>query len=328
MIYKSYLVEQNINILKKDVILIYGENDGLKSDLKKKLRLSNSSTNIKNTTQEEILKSQNIFFEDFLNNSLFDEKKIYFIEQVNDKFLSIVQEIEKRSDGQKVYLFASVLEKKSKLRNYIEKSKKIDVIPCYIDNEITLKNIIRERLKDFKELTPESMNIMLDNSNLNRVSLNNELDKVETYFIDKKISLSSLVELLNRNDNLDITSLKDSALNGNKQKTNRLLNDTVLENDKIIYYINLLYQRLNKLNEILSVKNLPLEKTIDNIKPTIFWKDKPVIKEQAKRWDRTKINLMLKKIFNIEIMIKSNSNIQKDILFKKLIIDICEIANS
>jgi len=328
MIYKSYLVEQNINILKKDVILIYGENDGLKSDLKKKLRLSNSSTNIKNTTQEEILKSQNIFFEDFLNNSLFDEKKIYFIEQVNDKFLSIVQEIEKRSDGQKVYLFAPVLEKKSKLRNYIEKSKKIDVIPCYIDNEITLKNIIRERLKDFKELTPESMNIMLDNSNLNRVSLNNELDKVETYFIDKKISLSSLVELLNRNDNLDITSLKDSALNGNKQKTNRLLNDTVLENDKIIYYINLLYQRLNKLNEILSVKNLPLEKTIDNIKPTIFWKDKPVVKEQAKRWDQTKINLMLKKIFNFEIMIKSNSNIQKGILFKKLIIDICEFANS
>jgi hypothetical protein len=35
MIYKSYLVEQNINILKKDVVLIYGENDGLKSDLKK-----------------------------------------------------------------------------------------------------------------------------------------------------------------------------------------------------------------------------------------------------------------------------------------------------
>ena len=62
MIYKSYLVEQNINILKKDIILIYGENDGLKNDLKKKLRLNNSSTKIKNTTQEEILKDQNIFF--------------------------------------------------------------------------------------------------------------------------------------------------------------------------------------------------------------------------------------------------------------------------
>lgn len=100
---------------------------------------------------------------------MFDEKKIYFIEQVNDKFLSLVQEIEKRVDGQKIYLFAQVLDKKSKLRNYMEKSKKIDVIPCYIDNEIALKNIIRERLKDFKELTPETVNIMLDHANLNRV---------------------------------------------------------------------------------------------------------------------------------------------------------------
>ena len=123
----------------------------------------------------------------------------------------------------------------------IEKqSKKIDVIPCYIDNEIALKNIIRERLKDFKELTPETVNIMLDHANLNRVSLNNELDKIETYFIDKKISLSSLLKLLNRNENLDITSLKDSAICGNKHKTNKLLNDTVIENDKIVYYINLL----------------------------------------------------------------------------------------
>jgi hypothetical protein len=39
MIYKSYLVEQNINILKKDVVLIYGENDGLKGDLKKKIKI-------------------------------------------------------------------------------------------------------------------------------------------------------------------------------------------------------------------------------------------------------------------------------------------------
>jgi len=328
MIYKSYLVEQNVNILKNDIILIYGENDGLKSDLKKKLRFNGIKTNIKNTNQEEFLKNQDVFFEDLLNNSLFDEKKIYFIEQVNDKFLSLMQEIEKKVDGQKIYLFAQVLDKKSKLRNYMEKSKKIDVIPCYIDNEIALKNIIRERLKDFKELTPETVNIMLDHANLNRVSLNNELDKIETYFIDKKISLSSLLKLLNRNENLDITSLKDSAICGNKHKTNKLLNDTVIENDKIVYYINLLYQRLSKLNEILSLKNISLEKSIENIKPPIFWKDKSIVKEQAMKWSQKKINLMLKKIFDIEIVVKSNSNIQKDVLFKKLLVDICEFANA
>ena len=41
-----------------------------------------------------------------------------------------------------------------------------------------------------------------------------------------------------------------------------------------------------------------------------------------------KFNYLPKKIFDIEIVVKSNSNIQKDILFKKLLVDICEFANA
>ena len=37
MIYKSYLVEENIEILKNNLVLIYGENLGLINDLKKKI---------------------------------------------------------------------------------------------------------------------------------------------------------------------------------------------------------------------------------------------------------------------------------------------------
>ena len=46
---------------------------------------------------------------EFLNNSLFAEK-IYLIDLVNDKFLTMSQELEK-VDDQKIYLFADVLEK-------------------------------------------------------------------------------------------------------------------------------------------------------------------------------------------------------------------------
>ena len=34
MIYKSYLVEQNIDLLNNNIVLFYGENLGLKNDLK------------------------------------------------------------------------------------------------------------------------------------------------------------------------------------------------------------------------------------------------------------------------------------------------------
>ena len=42
-----------------------------------------------------------------------------------------------------------------------------------------------ERLKDFKANT-ENVNLIIENSNLDRVKLNNELNKIILYF-DKKI---------------------------------------------------------------------------------------------------------------------------------------------
>ena len=37
MIYKSYILEQNINALKEKIALFYGENLGLKNDIKTKI---------------------------------------------------------------------------------------------------------------------------------------------------------------------------------------------------------------------------------------------------------------------------------------------------
>ena len=38
MIFKSYLVENNLSLLKdKNIILLYGENNGLKDDIKKSI---------------------------------------------------------------------------------------------------------------------------------------------------------------------------------------------------------------------------------------------------------------------------------------------------
>ena len=41
-----------------------------------------------------------------------------------------------------------------------------------------------------------------------------------------------------------------------------------------------------------------------------------------------KINLILKKAYKFEILIKSNSNINKNILIKKLVVDLCNLANA
>ena len=86
-------------------------------------------------------------------------------------------------------------------------------------------------------------------------------------------------------------------------------------------------QRLKRLNEI-DLKNKNLEKIINEIKPPIFWKEKPMFLTQAKSWNKEKLNKAISMTYFSEIKMKSNSEINKRILLKKLIIDICNLANA
>ena len=87
-------------------------------------------------------------------------------------------------------------------------------------------------------------------------------------------------------------------------------------------------KRLEKLFEIFKIsENTSIESAINSIKPPIFWKDKPSIIIQAKKWDAKKVKDTLEKAYNLEIQIKSSSILNKNILIKKFLLDICNTAN-
>ena len=327
MIHKSYLIEQDIKKIDKGITLFYGENLGLINDFKELIRKYNNKSEIIRFNEEEIIKKNIIFFREISNDSLFSEKKIIFIDQASDKILDLIQEVEKTDLGESVYLFSSILEKKSKLRAFFEKSKKYNIVPCYEDNEAALKKVILQNLKDFKGITTENINLIINNCSSNRTKLKNELTKIKSFFHNKILNTEKIEKLLNIKTNEDFDKLKDAALLGNRKDTNKLLSDTILETEKNIFYLNSINQRLGKLLEINN-NNSNVEKAISDLRPPVFWKDKPNFISQAKVWNQKKINTIMKNTYDIEIKIKSNSSINKHVLIKKLLVDICELANA
>ena len=329
MIYKSYLVEKNIEQIKGKFVLFYGENFGMQNDFKEIIRNIDSEIEIIKFDQDEIIKNIEYFFKEVLNFSLFEKKKIYFINNSNDKILPIIEEIEKKIDQQKIYLFSNLLEKKSKLRNYFEKSSQHAIVPCYLDNEISFKNIIQKKLKDFKGLSPEIINLIIENCNYDRVKLNNELNKISLFFEDKNLKKKEIKSLLNIEVHDDFNALRDVAIKGDITNTNRLLNNSVIEADKSTYYLASINQRFSKLHSICEIqKDKNIEQALNNIKPPIFWKEKPMFLEQLKKWNTSNINEIQNDIYNLEIKIKTTSIIDKNIIIKKLIVDICNLANA
>lgn len=330
MIFKSYILEKNFESANEcKLFLFYGENEGLKREFKDKIKINNKKNDILNLFQDEIVKNKNILLNEINNKSLFNDKKIVFINQADDKIIDIVEEIVDDLDEEKIYLFSDILDKRSKLRNFCEKSSSCGVTACYPDNEITIKKIIEEKLKGYEGLTTLVINLIAQNAGLERNKVNNEIDKLIALFKDKKIDYDELDLLLNIKTNDDFNQLKDEALNGNKITTNRLLADTIFQSENNIYYINLINQRINKLNEIenLKNKNTNIESIIASLKPPVFWKDKPILAKQSKKWNKIKISNALNKTYSAEIMIKSNSSIRKDLIIKNLLVELCMDAS-
>ena len=111
------------------------------------------------------------------------KKKIFFIQQASDKiFNQIVDCLNEKKDDIKIYLFSENLEKKSKIRNLFEKDKTLAAFPCYKDNERTLINFVNKHLKNFSGLSGEIINLIINNSNLDRRIIKNEIIKIKDFF--------------------------------------------------------------------------------------------------------------------------------------------------
>jgi len=62
MLIKSYLIEEDIKRLDKNLILFFGENLGLKIDFKKSFKNNYPDCEFLNFNQEQILKDTNLSF--------------------------------------------------------------------------------------------------------------------------------------------------------------------------------------------------------------------------------------------------------------------------
>ena len=96
-----------------------------------------------------------------------------------------------------------------------------------------------------------------------------------------------MLKLTNLAENYSVSELIDNCLSKNSKKTVNILNENNYNAEDCILIIRTLLmkaKRLLKLQENLKeTKNI--EKTISTFKPSIFWKDKEIVKEQIKNWN-------------------------------------------
>ena len=311
MIIKSFEISK-INFNKNNFYLLYGENEGYKNEVIKKYFEKIYPNSIYRHDENQILDDKDKFLNGLLSKSFFDIKKLIIISRVSDKIVDLIEEIiSKNIKDITIILSAKILEKKSKLRNFFEKEKKIICVPFYADSNQTLNSIV---LKFFKEkkisISQQTINLLIERCRGNRENLNNELEKIENFSkSEKKINSDDILKLTNLAENYNATELTDNCLAKNIKKTTNILNENHYSTEDCILITRTLLikaKRLLKIQEEIN-SNKNIEEVVANFKPTIFWKDKEIVKKQIANWSLKKIKNMITNINNIELLIKKNS---------------------
>ena len=138
MIVKYYEIKKKID-KKVNFYLLYGNNKGLIDEVIEKVFKPSFSKNIYVYDENEILNNTEVFNEQILNKSFFDNDKLVIINRTSDKILKIIEEIiDKEINDLKIILKADILEKRSKIRNFFEKNSNTIIVPFYEDNNQTL----------------------------------------------------------------------------------------------------------------------------------------------------------------------------------------------
>ena len=303
----------------QNFFLIYGDNEGLKNEIINILKQNFNGT-VENLDEIEIIKNLELFYEKLFNQSLFDKEKIIIINRCSEKIYETIDNIvEKSVSNIKIILNANILDKKSKLRSLFEKDKKLVIIPTYKDTSLTLVEIAKKFFYNYKiSISQETINLLVNRCNGDRGYLNMELDKIFVYVKDKKnINLEEIYKLTNLAENFSINELVDTSLSKNSQKTSEIINESNYKSEDGILILRTLLQKAKRLLNLYEVQdgNVSFDSLINDYKPQIFWKDKPIVRKQLENWSKSKIKDLIVNINKTEIFLKKNSSIGLMLVF-------------
>ena len=318
MIIKTYQLEK---IRKKysNFYLLYGENEGYKSQVIKDILTIDFKDNINRYDESEVINNFDNFITQITNKSFFEDKKIIIISRATDKINKFLEDIFSRNiDDVYIVLNAGILDKKSKLRINFEKNENLICIPFYSDDSLTLGKLANNFFREKKiPISQETINLLVERCRGDRKNLKNELLKLEIYSKNKKnISSQEIIKLTNLAENYSHSELADSCLSKNLKKVVNILNENNYSSDDCVVILRIMLtktKRLLKLKEAAKNQN-SADSTISSYKPPIFWKDKEIVKQQMKHWSLKRTNELIYKLNEIELIVKKQANNSINIL--------------
>ncbi len=300
---------------KARAILVYGPDDGLMRERAAMMGKSvvpdlNDPFNVTVLSGDILSEDPARLSDEAKSMSLMGGARLIRIEGASDKHTTLLKEyLAGPSSENLVIVEAGELTPRSTLRVLFEKSDNAAAVPCYVDDERGVANLIRSTLSENSyTIQSDAAAWFAQNIAGDRGRVRGEIDKLMLYMgaQSKNITLDDVRAACGEAGDQSIDDLLYAIGSGKTEAALRAYNKLIEEGVAIVTILRSLQGHFRRLHYTKSLMRdgLDMDEAMKKLQPAVFFKYADSFKGQLRKWSEAKLLAFLQRLSQVEAQTK------------------------
>lgn len=300
---------------KARAILVYGPDDGLVKEQAQTMGLTavadlNDPFNVAILSGETLSEDTARLFDEAGAMSLMGGTRLIRVEGASDKHTTIFKDyLANPSAENLVIVEAGELGPKSSLRMLFEKSETSAAVPCYVDDERGVSNLIKQTLSaSGYTIQSDALTWLASNIAGDRLRVRMEIDKLMIYMgtQSKQVTLDDAQAACGEAGDQSLDDLIYAIGGGRIDAALRSYNKLVDEGVAVVTILRSLqghYRRLHYTKSLMT-SGLDMDEAMKKLQPAVFFKVSDSFKAQLRKFPENKLLHIMQRLSNVEAQTK------------------------
>jgi len=309
---------------KARVVLVYGPDDGLMRERAKLIGQKivpdlKDPFNVITLTNAELNDDPARLNDEANAFSMMGGARLIRIEGGTDKITTIIKSyLDNPSAENLVIIEAGELTTRSSLRKACEAAKNAAALPCYIEDERGVSQLIRESASaENMRIDNDAVQFLASNIAGDRARVRGEINKLMTYMgvgandQDGTAKVITLTDVQACCGDIGASSLDEfiyAVAGSNPETALSAFTQLLGEGVPLIVMLRSLQGHFKKLHFTRAQMStgMDISQAVKTLQPPIFFKQEAAFKGQAHKWDMPKLNRILKRLNDLEAQTKQS----------------------
>lgn len=225
-----------------------------------------------------------------------------------------------------VVIEAGDLKPRDPLRKICEDLENAAALPCYVEDERAVANVIRDALRDNGiQIQADALSYLSQAVTGDRSRARMEIEKLVLYLGDQKNA--AIADVQQSCGDINLYAIDDfvySVTGGNKQLALRAFRTLLDEGTDIVGLLRMLQnhvRRLHLVKTLIDSNGQSADEAMKKLQPPIFFKQADLFRAQLNKWPGPSLRRLLQRLCEIEVKAKQTGT-APELLLSSLITEI------